>query len=100
VDRKLKPFNPVINQMVVNNSMLCKKVIIMTVALPGTVLTWDQIIVEYAPSLNGGGLLLWIPCGQVNRNTDKLKVVLLKLGSKGITEADAIILVQALESSW
>jgi hypothetical protein len=79
VDRKLKPFNPVINQTVVTNSMLLKKVI-MTVALPGNLLTWDQTIVEYAPGLNGGGLLLWIPCGQVNSN----KVVLSKLGSKGI----------------
>jgi hypothetical protein len=45
VDRKLKPFEPVINQTFVTNSMLCKKVI-TTVALPGNVLSQEQIIVE------------------------------------------------------
>jgi hypothetical protein len=95
VDGKLKPFKPVINQMVVSNSMLCKKVI-MTVALLGNVLNQDQIIVKYAPGSNGGGLLLWIPCRQVTSNTSKPKVVLSKLGSKGVTEADAILFAQAL----
>jgi hypothetical protein len=80
-DGKLKPFMPVINHMVVTNSMLCKKVI-MTVALPGNVLSQNQTIVKYAPGLNGGGLLLWIPCGQVTSNTDKLRVVYLNLEAR------------------
>jgi hypothetical protein len=36
VDGKLKPFNPVVNQTVVTDSKLCKKLIMM-VALPGNV---------------------------------------------------------------
>jgi hypothetical protein len=47
---------------------------------------WDQIIVEYAPGSNGGGLLLWA-CQQPHFH-----------GNKGITEADAIIFAHALET--
>jgi hypothetical protein len=97
VDGKLKPFKPVVNQTVVTDSMCCKKVI-MTVALPGNVLNRDQIIVEYAPGSNRGGLLIWVPRRQFTSNTDKLKVVLSKLGSKGVTEANAVLFAQALEA--
>jgi hypothetical protein len=97
VDGKLKPFTPVVNQTVVTNSMCCKKVIMM-VALPGNVMSRELIIVEYAPGSNGGGLLIWIPRRQVTSNTDKLKVVLSKIGNKGVTESNAILFAQALEA--
>jgi hypothetical protein len=42
--------------------------------------------------------LVWVPRRQVTSNTDKLKVVLSKLGSKGVTEADAVLFAQALEA--
>jgi hypothetical protein len=50
----------------------------LTVSLPGNVMTLGPVIAEVAPSSNGGGLLIWVRRGQVNSNTDKLKFGLVE----------------------
>jgi hypothetical protein len=85
------------NQMVVTDMKQCKKVI-MTVALPGNVQGVNNFSVEFAPGSNRCGLMMWVPSGMVNANTDKLATVLAKLERKGITSGDAILVAQALET--
>jgi RNase adaptor protein for sRNA GlmZ degradation len=41
---------------------------------------------------------MWVPCGMVNSNTDKLSSVLAKLERKGVTPGDAVLFMQALET--
>jgi hypothetical protein len=97
VEGKLASYKAVMNQTVVTDTKQCKKVI-MTVALPGNVQGVKDFTVEFAPALNGGGLLKWVLRGMVNANTDKLATVLAKLECKGITSGDAILFAQALET--
>jgi hypothetical protein len=97
VEGKLAPFKAVMNQTVVTDTKQCKKVI-MTLALPPNVHALSEISVDFAPGSNGGGLLMWVPRGMVNSNTDKLLSVFAKLERKGVTPGDAILFTQALET--
>jgi hypothetical protein len=89
VEGKLAPYKAVMNQTVVTHDLL---------ALPPNVHALSEISVDFAPGSNGGGLLMWVPLGMVNSNTDKLLSVLTKLERKGVTSGDAILFTQALET--